>query len=119
MTAIYECDWCGERFENRAAVASADITISDVAEKCHMCPSCLPDWIVDRVDVPEKNKTVVADGGVPVATPTYDTPLSYQMRCGACEAIIGQSARYCPRCGTKVDDGDDGDQEKLLTGGER
>jgi len=45
MTTRYECDWCGETFDDRKYVASADVTIGTLAEKLHICVSCSPDHI--------------------------------------------------------------------------
>ena len=63
------------------------------------------------------------------AIPTFDTPLTYQARCGArdCESLVGMSDHYCSACGTQIDwpapsesteTGDDVPR-KLLTGGDR
>jgi DNA-binding transcriptional ArsR family regulator len=62
------------------------------------------------------------DGGREAAPPSHDTPLTYQMRCGSCAKLIGMSARYCSRCGTKVDHADANEDDatrKLFTGGDR
>lgn len=62
------------------------------------------------------------------AVPTFDTPMSYQAKCGArdCGRIIGMSYRFCPTCGTEIDwpnvDEDetrDDIPKRLFTGGER
>lgn len=45
MTTLYECDWCGEVVQDRAHVASADVTIGSVAKTFHLCVECAPDHL--------------------------------------------------------------------------
>jgi len=62
-------------------------------------------------------------------TPSFDTPLTYQARCGGrdCGSLIGMSDRYCSHCGARIDWPATGDEaptgddvpRKLLTGGDR
>jgi rRNA maturation endonuclease Nob1 len=55
--------------------------------------------------------------------PAFDTPLSYQARCGGCDALVGMSDNYCGQCGVEIDwpvDDETGDVPRhLLTGGDR
>ena len=55
-------------------------------------------------------------------TPTFNTPLSYQARCGNCERLVGMGDNYCGHCGVVIDWPDDDAEDtprKLLTGGDR
>jgi len=45
MTTLHQCDWCGDVFDDRAQVASIDLTIGTANEKMHACVSCVPDWV--------------------------------------------------------------------------
>jgi rRNA maturation endonuclease Nob1 len=53
--------------------------------------------------------------------PTFDTPLSYQAKCGGCETLIGMADNYCKQCGVLIDwpaeDEADDTPRRLLTGG--
>jgi hypothetical protein len=55
--------------------------------------------------------------------PTFDTPLSYQARCGACERFVGMGHSYYGHCGVKIDWSgeavEDDSPRRLLTGGDR
>lgn len=60
MSTRYVCDWCGDEFEDRAQVASVDVTIDAINEKLHMCAECAPSHL--RQHYPDERKKV-ADGG--------------------------------------------------------
>lgn len=38
-----------------------------------------------------------------MSVPTFDTPLSYQARCGDCDTLVGMSDVYCRRCGDRIE----------------
>ena len=45
MTTLFECDWCGDRFDNREQVASVDVTIGAHNQALHACVECVPEWV--------------------------------------------------------------------------
>lgn len=48
MTTLFECDWCGARFDTREQVASVDVTIGATNETLHACAQCVPEWVAQH-----------------------------------------------------------------------
>jgi hypothetical protein len=94
-------------------------------------PDDMTEYESERRTRIEGGDDVRTDGGTATATatarPTFDTPLSYQARCGNpdCRSLVGMSDNYCGHCGFEIDwpaaeDVDDEDvARRLLTGGNR
>lgn len=76
MSTFFECDWCGRQFDDRAQVASVDLTIGSQNAKLHCCPECAPGHV--RQHYPEEFRPLndpsklTTDGGEPVATARPD-----------------------------------------------
>ena len=104
----------------------------------HLVSTDAAHWPDDMAEYESERRTrieggddVRTDGGATTATatarPTFDTPLSYQARCGNpdCRSLVGMSDNYCGHCGFEIDwptaeDVDDEDVgSRLLTGGDR
>jgi len=60
---LYECDWCHAMFDDRAQVASLDITIGAVNETAHMCGQCAPDWLAERFPEDHNVYAEIGTGG--------------------------------------------------------
>lgn len=66
MATLYVCDWCGDQYSDREAVASVDLTIGATNEKLHICEGCSPEWIRDRFPDdtdPVTDGVAMTDGG--------------------------------------------------------
>jgi hypothetical protein len=65
MTTHFECDWCGDLFAEREAVASVDITINTRNEQLHLCAACAPDFL--KPQFPDEyyppDNDIATDGG--------------------------------------------------------
>lgn len=61
MSTKYLCDWCYDEFDDRAQVASVDVTIGAHNEAVHMCASCAPDHL--KQHYPDYANVTVTDGG--------------------------------------------------------
>lgn len=94
---LYECDWCGDRFDDRAQVASVDITIDGFNEKGHLCAQCAPDHL--NTHYPEERE-VLADGGWVRQEVRSQRREGQKVDQGGCEHVDGDEPLPCVDCFT-------------------